>query len=126
MNNMQRAAVLTSLGKRLAAEGSWCGETHFQKATYFLQELLRVPIRFDFIFYKHGPFCFDLRQELIELRASRLLKAVSVPPYGPKLLDTESAERLRSLFPRTLGRYEPHICFVAERLGPKGVIDNLF
>jgi len=35
MNTLQRAALLTELADKLRQQGSWCGETHLQKATYF-------------------------------------------------------------------------------------------
>jgi uncharacterized protein YwgA len=60
MDRLRRAAILTRLIEQLRNGGSWCGETHVQKATFFLQELLNVPLSLDFILYKHGPFSFDL------------------------------------------------------------------
>ena len=51
MKKLQRDAVLLSLINEMKARGSWCGETHIQKATYFLQELLGVPMNFEFILY---------------------------------------------------------------------------
>ena len=43
MKRLQSNAVLLSLIDNLQAKGSWCGETHVQKATYFIQELFGVP-----------------------------------------------------------------------------------
>lgn len=60
MERLNRAAVLLNLVETLRSKGSWASETHFQKAAYFLQELLRVPLEFEFILYKHGPFSFGL------------------------------------------------------------------
>ena len=37
MERLQKAAILTELADQLRREGSWCGHTHMQKATYFLQ-----------------------------------------------------------------------------------------
>ena len=42
MNEDQRTAVTLSLMDALHQQGSWCGETHIQKALYFLQELAHV------------------------------------------------------------------------------------
>ena len=82
MDRFDRAAVLTELADRLRANGSWTGETHLQKATYVLQELLMVPLNFEFVFYKHGPFSFDLREELTSMRADGFLVQVPQDPYG--------------------------------------------
>ena len=64
MTRLQRVAVLTKLTEKLHESGSWCGETHLQKAAYFLQELFNVLLVYEFILYKHGPFSFALRDEL--------------------------------------------------------------
>ncbi|MCL6557372.1 MAG: hypothetical protein K6U74_00970, partial [Firmicutes bacterium] len=62
--SLKRKALLLSLVKAMESQGSWCGETHIQKCSYFLQAMLGVPLGFEFILYKHGPFSFDLRDEL--------------------------------------------------------------
>lgn len=122
MKRLQRAAVLTTLADRLRERGSWCGETHLQKATYFLQELLNVPVEYEFILYKHGPFSFDLRDELSTMYADGLLKLKpQAPPYGPTVVTTPDGKVFQERFPKTLGRHEKRIDFVARRLGDKGV-----
>lgn len=122
MKRLQRAAVLVELGDQMRARGSWCGETHLQKATYFLQELFDPELGFDFILYKHGPFSFDLRDELISLRGDGLMSLVRQPyPYGPTLAPTEAGEEIKATYPRTLRSRLHAIRFVADRLGPKDV-----
>jgi hypothetical protein len=56
MEDNTRQVVLLSLLETMGARGSWCGETHVQKCTYFLQEALDVPLGLSFVLYKHGPF----------------------------------------------------------------------
>lgn len=82
MKRLQREAVLLSLIIEMKARGSWCRETHIQKTTYFLQELLEVPMGFEFILYKHGPFSFDLSDEITAMRSNALLQYQSHAPYG--------------------------------------------
>jgi uncharacterized protein YwgA len=124
MNRLQRAAVLTQLAQELAGQGSWCGETHLQKATYFLQHLLQVPLNFKFTLYKFGPYSFDLDEELTALRADELLELkVRHPSYGPSLLPTETSSSLRERHPATLGKYAPFVAFVATKLSGKGVTE---
>lgn len=124
MNRLQRAAVLVRLVDRLREQGSWCGETHIQKATYFLQELLDTPMELEFILYKHGPFSFDLRDELTSLRADGILELEpQEPPYGPKFTTTRIGEELLTRSPRTLAQYETAIDFVANALGRRDVAD---
>jgi len=122
MNRIQRLAIITRLMDCLDEKGSWCGETHIQKAAYFLQELLRVPIGCQFVLYKYGPFSFDLRDELTAMRADGVVQlCLQPPPYGPSLRTTELAKRIQGQCPKTLDKYGEKIAFAADRLGNKGV-----
>ncbi|QCQ22269.1 hypothetical protein [Desulfoglaeba alkanexedens] len=123
MDRLKRAALMTRLLQNLKDKGSWCGETHTQKATFFVQHLMDVPLGFEFILYKHGPFSFDLRDELTSLRADRLIRLVPRWPYGPTIMPTELAKKLQNNYQRTLGLYENKIAYVADKLGAKGVAD---
>ncbi len=123
MKRMQKVVVLCQLADHMAAKGSWCGETHLQKATYFLQRLLDVPTGFDFILYKYGPFSFDLREELAAMRADGFLDLAPQPmPYGPSLVPTELSKKVRERFPKTLRRRTKELQFVADQLSAEGVM----
>ena len=123
MDRMKKAGLLTRLIEELRNNGSWCGETHVQKATFFAQELTKIPLDFDFILYKHGPFSFDLRDELTALRADGLLKLEMQWPYGPRISPTQQGEYIKSLYPMTLKKYETAVAFVTNRLSDKDVIE---
>lgn len=123
MKRLQREAVLLSLIKELKSNGSWCGETHIQKATYFLQELLRVPMGFEFILYKHGPFSFDLSDEITAMRADALLQYQPRQPYGPSLYPTKESQEFLEQYPKTIKSYAKEIHFIAEKTGKLGVAD---
>jgi hypothetical protein len=123
MKRLQRRAIILSLVESLLQRDSWCGETHIQKATFFLQKLLQVPLGFDFILYKHGPFSFDLSDELMAMRADHLVQLKSRPPYGPSIVPGENAGRLKDLFPKTIKRYKERVEFVAKELGSFGVAE---
>ena len=122
MDELRRTAVLLKLANDLWAQKSWCGETHLQKVTFLLQEMMGVPTEFDFVLYKHGPFSFALRDELSALRGYGLLEIHQQPyPYSPSLVVTSAGEKLCRRYPITLRRYGESISFVAKRLGDKGV-----
>ena len=124
MNRLQKASIISELVVHLREHGSWSGETHVQKATFFLQEAAGVPTGFTFILYKHGPFSFDLRDDLVSLRADGIFELESRPyPYGPSLVPTDSSSRLRGRFPKTLKRYEKQIERVAAELGGRNVLE---
>ena len=119
MDRIRRAALTITLADRLLEEGSWCGETHIQKAAYFLQDLLDVPMGFEFVLYRHGPFSFDLRDELTALRADRLMALELRGSCGPHFVTTESGQRIQRAFPKTVGQYRNAIEFVAGTLGER-------
>src|SRR5260370_23092242 len=123
MSRMQRAAILLSLLGHLRSAKSWCGETHIQKTTHFLQELFEVPLSFEFILYKHGPFSFDLNNEITALRADYLVTVQSRPPYGPSILPSQEGESLVARYPKTCALFERRMRFVSQRLGPRDVAD---
>jgi hypothetical protein len=121
MEQLQRAAIVFSLIERLFSNGSWCGETHIQKSTYFLQELFEVPLEYNFILYKYGPFSFDFRDELLSWRADDLLRIEIRNQYGPSILPSENGIKIETLYSRTLGKYARHIDAVSSKLGTMGV-----
>lgn len=124
LNRLQRSAIVLSLAGDLRTAGSWCGETHLQRAVYVLQELARVPLEFDFILYKHGPFSFDLRDALTGMRADYQLRHLIHPiPYGPSLVATDTGLKLQERFSSVINEYRKQISFVAKQLGSKSVTE---
>ena len=83
MKTPERRALISRLIQTMRDEGSWAGETHIQKSVLFLQDLLQVPIGYQFVLYLHGPFSFELRKELNHMRAGLMLDMESNPGYGP-------------------------------------------
>lgn len=122
MEDRERRAVVLALAAALDKNRSWCGETHVQKSTYFLQELLNVPLGFGFIFYKHGPFSFDLRDEITGMVADDILRIQPQPaPYGPSILPGKWADRQAQRFASTVNEFRTQIDFVARNLGQRGM-----
>ncbi len=114
MKANDKRAILCHLVDKLRKHGSWCGETHVQKATYLLKHLVDVPIDFDFLLYKHGPFSFELRDELALLRSARVLELQPKGPYGPKLRVADSISTMAA------ERYQPETNLVAQTVGSRG------
>src|SRR2546425_12633108 len=111
MDRLGRDVILLELLRKLREHGSWCGETHMQKATYFLQHLMQVPLDFQFILYKHGPFSFDLRDELTAMRADGLLALQPQEPYGPSLMPGPAAPEVEKRHRMTVQKYRKQIAF---------------
>ena len=118
-----RNAILLSLIGSLGRRGSWCGETHIQKASYFLQELCDVQMGFTFILYKHGPFSFDLRDHISALRADGYLDLIPRFPFGPTIVVSGRGRDYVELCSERIGHFHPRIEFVSTRLADKGVIE---
>ena len=79
---------------------------------------------FDFILYKHGPFSFELRDELALMRAEGLIEGFAPSPrYGPQLLVTERGKELEEHFEKTMQRYGESLDWIADTLGSRGVMD---
>ena len=123
MDSFKRQAVILSLLDAMKRSDSWCGETHIQKCAFFLDRGLKVPLELEFVLYKYGPFSFDLRELLGEMRANFLIDLEPRAPYGPSLVVSESGEALMKRFPRTIRKNKGAIEFVANRLGGRSVAE---
>jgi hypothetical protein len=122
VNPLAQKALIARLARTLREQGSWAGETHVQKATYLLGDLAGVPFDFDFILYKHGPFSFELRDELGDMQADDyLVREAQEPPYGPRFRVTTRGEELESRFRGTMERYGDRVDWVSKHLHGKGV-----
>ena len=122
MTGARRAALIAELVRKLRENHSWAGETHVQKTAFFLQEMLGVPMDLRFTLYKYGPYSFELRDQLIEMRGFAQLEFEPQPrPYGPKLTVGSGAQQLRIRFPKTIRRFRAQLDFVAREVGPLGV-----
>jgi uncharacterized protein YwgA len=121
MQYLERASILLNLLTELSKNGSWCGETHLHKCTLFLQELLKVPLGYEFIFYKYGPYSFELSDEVSRLRGDELVAVAPTPPYGVRIQPGTNAGLVFEKFHSTSELYRDQINFVASKVGPKSV-----
>src|SRR6185312_12815518 len=93
-----RCALVVDLVQRLRRRGSWCGETHLQKALYILQDLTNSNFGYKFVIYKHGPYSFELNNELSAMRASNILEfQFPKDGYGPSIAVTPFGERVHEI-----------------------------
>lgn len=122
MDRLERAATICYLTDKLREAGSWCGETHLQKAAFLLDEGRRVPLGCEFVLYKYGPFSFDLREELGELRAENFLRLEPPPSgYGPRLDVDQRGRKVMEQFNLTIERHTDAVADVVEFVGTRGV-----
>src|SRR2546430_1994827 len=102
-----RCALVVDLIKRLRERGSWCGETHLQKAMLILQDMSKSNFGYKFVIYKHGPYSFDFSSELISMRAAGILEFYFPREgYGPSIQVTGFGERVYNVNKENLDRYD--------------------
>lgn len=116
VKGLKRKALLLSLVEKMNENNSWSGETHIQKVVFFLQKALKVPMEYEFILYKHGPFSFELRDELTEMITNDLIGLNVRYPYGPSYIPGVLANTLKELFPKTIEQYSNSFNLVAKRI----------
>ena len=110
-----RCTLVIDLLKQLHKWGSWCGETHIQKAMYIAQDLAQVNFGYKFIMYRHGPFSFDLKEELSGMRASNIIEfAFPQKEYGPSIRVTKFGERVYETNRENIEAYHKVNSFVAK------------
>lgn len=114
------AITLLAILKELWENGSWCGETHLQKAMFFLEEKLEST-SFEFTLYKHGPYSFELHDSLSILFSRFLVEHKNSPPYGPRIILTESGKSFLECNKHLLGDKKEAIDHLAHLFGNKGV-----
>lgn len=124
MRRLRRAALVSELADKLHEHGSWVGETHLQKGVFLLQEMLGVPTEAEYVLFKHGPFSWQLREELGDMRTDEVLTLVPQrTPYGPRFYTGDGVEQLRKQFPKTLKKYQRQLDWVADQMGNHGVVE---
>ncbi len=122
MDRLNKSALVVALIDRLRQEGSWCGETHVQKAAYLAQKVTPAPIDFDFVLYRHGPYSFDLSDFLGELRAESFVELEQQYPYGPRIRLAPRSSMLRKNAQALVAEHADHLDTVAKFVGGKGVV----
>jgi len=121
LNIQEKKALTVELINKMQAAGSWTGETHIQKCTYFLEEFFGIDLDYEFILYKHGPFSFDLRDELGALRADDFIVMEPRRPFGASFKPGKRADLLENKYKDLIREYDGKLSFVVDRLANKSV-----
>jgi hypothetical protein len=116
LSALEQQALVVQTVKELRDRGSWAGETHVQKTVYFLKHILEVPLTYQYVLYKHGPYSFDLHHDVGDMRAHNFLTLESRPPYGPSFTLGHMADLLSKRYHNTIQKYVDAVRFLATRL----------
>lgn len=123
MRRRERIAVVLRQIEKMWGVGSWCGETHVQKNIFFLQELLNVPLKYEFVIYKYGPFSFEFSYLIADIHGGGLIELVPQRGYRPKIRVTDRGHEFYHSFGQDMGIYEKEMDFVAREFGRRNVDD---
>jgi len=120
MNHLQRSAIVATLVKECRARDAFCGETMVQKYVFFLQELLNVPLAFDFQLYIYGPFSLELQRHVSSMMADDMI-AVRPMEFGSTFEAGEQIAYLEKHSAGVIAEYREPIAFVVNHLANRGV-----
>ena len=120
---LEKQTVIFELIGSLRANDNWCGETHIQKTSFFVEELSGHNLGYDFILYKHGPYSFELSEDLAGMGALHFVDQEIVNPnYGPRLKRNPEVEQmLKEQFGQKIQNLKPAVDFVVLKLSEYGV-----
>jgi uncharacterized protein YwgA len=122
LDDFARYALVARMVKALQSAGSWCGRTHIQKSLFFVQSLFLVEQEFEYVMYQHGPYSFQLDEDIVQLRRLNGLDLQVAPaPYGPHYTLTSGGENLLERFRLETSGYHDPIEFVAREFGKRSV-----
>jgi hypothetical protein len=106
----------------LKKEGSWTGKTHVQKTLAMTSFLFNEDFPFEFVLYKHGPYSFDVDQELDQMLSYDAVRLVPHGGYGPSLSPSKG-----SGFPTAFGDADEETMHqvkrVAKFVGSRNVVE---
>ena len=121
MVQLKEMAIVLEMALALRTRGSSCGETMIQKSVYLLKDLTEVPLSYEYVLYRHGPFSFDLRDALSAMRADEMIAVTPQFQFGVSIEPTPFGREILDRFPTTLRRHRQAIAFVADHLANKNV-----
>ncbi|HYM62046.1 MAG TPA: hypothetical protein VEZ11_14285 [Thermoanaerobaculia bacterium] len=120
LNGLQRSAIVAILVKEYRARNAFCGETLVQKSVYLLQELLGVPLGFDYQLYIYGPFSFELQRHLASMMADDMI-AVRPTESGATFEPAAQTAYLETHVSKTIAANRRAIEFAVRHLAGRGV-----
>lgn len=108
--------------KSLREEGSWTGKTHVQKSLFLIEALTSVDVPFAFVLYMHGPYSFEIEEEMAQMRSYNALAIDPTPEYGVSISPGQMATYVEKHSSMTPGESDA-IIRVCRFVGRKGVAE---
>ena len=123
MDNSEKSAFILCLIDSLAEKDVWSSETRIQRLVYFLQNLLEVPMDYNFILYKYSPYSFYLRDKLTSLRANMLLTLEADRYSGSRFVTTDLGKQYKEIFHKSTKPYMKRIDSAIDTLGTESILE---
>ncbi len=118
----KKHAFILEVINGLKTGGSWTGKTHVQKTMFLVSEATPIQVPFEFVLYKHGPYSFDIENELEQMKSYNAIVVQPVSGYGVELKPSENAaliDQLSLLSPTE----KEDVAKICRFVGNKGVIE---
>jgi uncharacterized protein YwgA len=116
--DVRKHAIILSTIEELNRRGSWTGKTHVQKALSLVNSRGKIKLPFQFVLYKHGPYSFDVEDEIEQMKGYAAIESEPIPGFGVTLSHGQMAEYVRSrctLEPQATNEIKAICKFVANR-----------
>ncbi|HET6884435.1 MAG TPA: hypothetical protein VFI31_30055 [Pirellulales bacterium] len=119
----KRHSFILAVIDALHDHGSWTGKTHVQKALSLLHDAGEVEVPFKFVLYKHGPYSFDVEEELEQVQSYGAVAIdTNVRGYGVVLHSGKMANYAREAAPLSADE-QAAIERVCAFVGQKNVVE---
>jgi len=80
-----------------------------------LQDISKSNFGYKYVIYKHGPYSFDLNNELAAMRSSNILQFYfQRDGYGPSIIPTEFGQRVYEMNQENVREYDRIVEFIAD------------
>lgn len=83
--DVRKHAIILSTIEELNRRGSWTGKTHVQKALSLVNSRDKIELPFQFVLYKHGPYSFDVEDEIEQMKGYAAIESEPIPGFGVTL-----------------------------------------
>ncbi len=120
--DFKKHALILDVVEELKGYESRAGKTHVQKAFSLLNARGDIPIPFQFILYKHGPYSFDIEEEMELMKSYSALISVPVQEFGVMLSSGNMADYVKQRAPLSIEEMKA-IKRVCEFVGKRNVLE---
>ena len=120
--DFKKHALILAMIEELKANSSWTGKTHVQKAMFLVREATSVDNPFEFVLYKHGPYSFEIENELEQMKSYGAISSTPQAGYGVVLQPGENAGFIKKNAALSDAEREA-IRSIAKFVGSKNVVD---